>query len=88
MFMAHLYSRTDWGQWVHLWEAHRLAVHGGGLLHDDGGTGLTLRPRESGSGSGSWFGLLKKKSKRMLYFVPLEASFCHPCFNLVIIGEI
>jgi len=42
---AHLHPGADGRERVHLGEADRLAVHGRGLLHHDGGAGLALGPR-------------------------------------------
>lgn len=53
-----LNSWTDWSKWVHLWEAHMLAIHSR-LLHNDGRAGLTLWPWQGGCGS--WFGWRAKR---------------------------
>lgn len=60
---AHLHSRTDWCEWIHLWEADGLAVHG--LLDHDGGAGLALGPRRRGGVAR--FGLIQQHITQVKY---------------------
>lgn len=60
--VAHLNSRADWGEWIHLGEADCLAVNSRRLLDHNGGAGLALGPgRRRGVG---WFGLRKNTRKQ------------------------
>lgn len=74
--VSHLHSRADWGEGIHLREAHSLAVDSWRLWDHDGGAGLTLRP--GGCWGVGWLGLIKMTRDKLLEkaVVFVLCSFC------------